>query len=319
MPVLTALAASLVLTPATIVLGRSLGLMDRPGDPLKIHTREIPLLGGVAVVAATALAALTPQLAWPPAGVVAAVVVALAAGTVDDARTLPPLVRIVALAIAGVAVAVGASSGDVSAAAAPAVVLLVLACANGINILDGQDGLAAGVAAAASFGLALCTVVLDGPVPHLALATGGALLGFLAWNRPPARVYLGNGGAYAVGVLLSVGAVHVVEQGGWRGLLAAGACLAVPAFEVAFTVARRAVSRDRLAAGDRLHSYDLVAMRIGRAGSTAVFVGLAILSSGIAAVISVAPLRAGIVLASVGVAGAAWGGFHLWTRRPVAT
>lgn len=318
MPFLIAFGAALALTPVAIPLARTLRLVDRPGDALKIHSREIPLLGGAAVVAATAMAALAPQLGWPEPGVVVAVAVALVAGTVDDARPLPPLIRIIALAVAGVAVAAGTGSDALGATAA--VALLVLACANGINILDGQDGLAAGVGAVASFGLALCAWMLDGvALLHLPLALGGALLGFLAWNRPPARVYLGNGGAYAVGVLLSVGAVAVVQRGGWRGLLAAGACLAVPAFEVAFTVARRAASRDRLSAGDRLHSYDLLAVRIGRTGSTAVFVGLAVLGAGLGVLISIVPGWAGTAVAALGLAAAMWWGFRLWTRRPVAT
>jgi UDP-GlcNAc:undecaprenyl-phosphate GlcNAc-1-phosphate transferase len=312
-----AFGASLALTPVAALLGRSLGLVDRPGNVLKIHTRETPLLGGLAVVAATAIAVVAPRLGWPTPGVAVAVVVAFVAGTVDDARPLPPSIRVVALSAAGLVAAAGA--GSEGAVAMFGVALLVLACANAVNILDGQDGLAAGVTAAASLGLAACLWVVDGGEPQLSLAVGGALLGFLAWNRPPARVYLGNGGAYAVGVLLSLGAVTLIERAGWRGLLGAGACLAVPAFEVVFTVARRAVSRDRLSAGDRLHSYDLVAARIGRIRSSAAFVGLALLGAAIAVLLMIVPLWAGIAVASLGAGGAAVWGMRLWSKRSITT
>ena len=319
MPFVIGMGAALLLTPVAMLLGRSVGLVDRPGDALKIHTREIPVLGGAAVVAAVAAATLAPDLGWPVAGVALATAVALVAGTVDDAAPLPPVVRVAALTAAGLALVLWTGLADLGPAAGVGVVLLALACGNGVNILDGQDGLAAGVAAVAATGLALSLELLQAGPPFLPLALAGALVGFLAWNWPPARVYLGNGGAYAVGVLLALPAADLVAAAGWRGLLAAGACMAVPAFEVAFTVARRAASRDRLSAGDRLHSYDLVAARVGRGRSTAVFVGVAALAVGIGVVISVVPLWAGIALASFGAGAAVLWGNRLWSRRSITT
>jgi len=319
MPFLIALATALVLTPVAGRLGRSLGLVDRPGDDLKIHGREIPTLGGVAVAAAMAATSLAPDVAWPAGGLTAAVAIALVAGTVDDVRPLQPVARVAALSAAGVVLVIGTGFSDLGPAAGIGIVLLVLACANAVNILDGQDGLAAGVAAIAALGLTACLLVEVDAVPPLPLALGGALAGFVVWNRPPARVYLGNGGAYAVGVLLAVPAVLLTMAGGWRGLLAAGACLAVPAFEIVFTVTRRAVAREVLSAGDRFHSYDLVSARVGRARSTAVFVVLALLGVGFGLIITVVPLPAGIAVAVVGAGLAALWGVLLWSRRTVTT
>jgi UDP-GlcNAc:undecaprenyl-phosphate/decaprenyl-phosphate GlcNAc-1-phosphate transferase len=319
MPFVVALAASLILTPVAAVLGRWLGMVDRPGDDLKIHAREIPTLGGVAVVAAVGLATLAPSVTMPAWGVVAATLLALLVGTVDDVRALPPIVRAAALTAAGILLVVGAGHTDLVLAGGVAIVLLVLACANGVNILDGQDGLAAGVSAVAALGLAGCLWLATDVTASMPAALGGALCGFVFWNRPPARVYLGNGGAYAVGVLLAVPSIALVLSAGWRGLLAAGACLVIPAFEIAFTVARRAISAESLATGDRLHSYDLVARRVGRARSSVVFVVLAVLGAGAGLLITVVPLPVGIALALIGAGLATLWGVQLWSRRPVTT
>jgi len=320
MSFLIAFGGSLLLTPLAGRVGRWVGLVDRPGDDLKIHVGEVPTLGGLAVVAGVVAATLAPGAAWPAGGVVAAVAIAMIAGTVDDVRPLPAIVRVAALTAAGVVLVLGAGFADLGPAASIGIVLLVLACANAVNILDGQDGLAAGVAAVAALGLAACLWLLRveilAPVP---LALGGALAGFVVWNRPPARIYLGDGGAYAVGVLLALPAAVLAVAEGWRGLLAAGACLAVPAFEVAFTVARRAVARESLSAGDRSHSYDLVSARLGRGRSTVAFTGLALVGAGFGVLISIVPLPAGIVLALGGAAMAALWGVRLWVRRPITT
>jgi UDP-N-acetylmuramyl pentapeptide phosphotransferase/UDP-N-acetylglucosamine-1-phosphate transferase len=188
-------------------------------------------------------------------------------------------------------------------------------CANAMNIMDGQDGLAGLLGLVASLGLAVLARAagLDAAAV-VGFALAGALGGFLLWNRPPARVFLGNGGAYAVGAVLGMLAWFVAAVGGLRGLLAAGACLGPFAFEVIFTVIRRIRGGERVAAGDRLHSYDLVARTAGRPASTVVFGILGLLSAGIGLAIWFLPAL-GLPLAAVGAALATSWAALLWRRR----
>jgi UDP-GlcNAc:undecaprenyl-phosphate GlcNAc-1-phosphate transferase len=316
MPFLMALGAAVVLTPVAGWIGRSIGLVDRPGD-LKIHGRRIPTLGGVSVVVGVTVA-LGVAAAWPNWGVVGAVFLALVVGTVDDVRPLAPWLRALLVGVSGVILVVGTPVADLGVAAGIGEVLLVLACANAVNIMDGQDGLAGGLSAIGALGMAAVGAV-QGGAPALAPALGGALLGFLVWNRPPARIFLGNGGAYAVGVMLAVLATRLTVAFGWRGLMAAGACLAVFAFELVFTVARRAVSGGSLAAGDRLHSYDLAAASAGRSRSTVLFLGIALLGVGFALFITIVPIGVAAGAAALGSGLAAVWGARLWARRPAAT
>jgi UDP-GlcNAc:undecaprenyl-phosphate GlcNAc-1-phosphate transferase len=267
MPFFIAIALALVLTWAARRLGLATGLVDRPppagggADGLKIHTVPVPVLGGLGVMTATLATLLLLGEGLRPA-VVAGVALATVIGLADDARPLGAGIRMAGLTVAGVLVAVGLPLDDLSPLARPGVVLLLLLMTNAVNLIDGQDGLAGGLAAIACAGLA-AVVAANGGDPTTAVVLAGAVVGFLAWNLPPARVFLGNGGAYGVGALLTVLAAQATLEHGWHGLLAAGLCLGVFAFELTFTVVRRLLASQGLATGDRRHSYDLLARSAG--------------------------------------------------------
>jgi UDP-GlcNAc:undecaprenyl-phosphate GlcNAc-1-phosphate transferase len=309
---LIAFAFALALTPTARALGRRFGFVDDPaGDELKIHRRPVPVLGGLAVVLA-AFAALALTGDEPPLVVVAATGIAFAAGFVDDIRRLAPLVQ-AALQIAGgiVLVAGGFDLAGLGAFGPLAVIVLVVAGANSVNFIDGQDGLAGGLVAIACLGLA---GVAAGVAP-LGLAVAGALAAFLLWNRSPARIFLGNGGAHALGTILAVLAIGAIGADGWRGFFAATLCLGIFAFELAFTVARRLGSRS-LSVGDRLHSYDLLAAEIGSRGRTTLaFWTLGAVAAGLGVAVSALPTSFAAGTGAAVSAVTAIGGYRLWARH----
>jgi UDP-GlcNAc:undecaprenyl-phosphate GlcNAc-1-phosphate transferase len=248
--------------PAALRLGRIAGLVDRPRPGgLKIHSQPISVLGGPAAILAASIALATTGMLY--AGLALGVGLVVAIGLVDDARPVGPWPRLLATA-AGAAIAVHphmTGLGPLPQAVVSAV--FGLACANAVNLVDGQDGLAGGMAAIAACSMGASAWILGVAVDgSIGLASGGALLGFLVWNRPPARIYLGNGGAYGIGVLLAVQAGLLVSDGA-RGFIVAFLCLGFFAFEVILTALRRLVSRASLMAGDRDHSYDVLAARMG--------------------------------------------------------
>jgi UDP-GlcNAc:undecaprenyl-phosphate/decaprenyl-phosphate GlcNAc-1-phosphate transferase len=306
------------LCPAGRRVGVAFGVVDRPspGD-LKIHAQSVSLLGGVAVVLA-ALGSLEVVRAGLPLSIVAAVFTALGGGLVDDIRPLPPTPRVLVLAASGAILAFEIPTSQAVVLGAIGVILLVLACANAVNLLDGQDGLAGGLGMLSGLGLAAVSATLgaDGAVV-LPLALAGALGGFLVWNRPTARIFLGNGGAYAVGVMLAATVVLLTISAGWRGLVASGIVLGVFAFEACFTVARRLMSGDSLTRGDRLHSYDLLAMRLrSRTRSTVVFWTIALGTSALGLTIAWVPFTVGVLVAILIAVVASLFGIVLWKGRP---
>lgn len=295
MEFLVALIVALVLTPVAAAVARRTGLVDRPG-PLKPQALPVPYLGGVAVLGAAvvgALAAGRPFLLVPLG-------LAFALGVVDDVRDLRPTVRLGVEVLLGV-VAVGVVPGGVLARVATGGLVVVMV--NAVNLLDGQDGLAASVGAVAAGGLAL----LGGDAEVVGWALVGGLLGFLVFNRPPARIYLGDGGAYLLGTALAL-LVPLTSPHGWSIWFAAPLLLCVPVVDTSVAVVRRVRAGNPVFTGDRSHVYDqLVDRGMTVGGSTSVLASAQVCFSAVGVVVAdhaplvalLATLVAAVVTAAV--------------------
>jgi UDP-GlcNAc:undecaprenyl-phosphate/decaprenyl-phosphate GlcNAc-1-phosphate transferase len=290
-----ALAVSVASTPAVIWAARRLGVVDRPGL-LKPHATATPYLGGVAVAGGTSLAVgfVRPWLILPLA-------MAVTLGVWDDASPLPPVVRLVGGAVIGAVVAVLEPTRLPGALGPVVVVAATIVLINGFNLLDGLDMLAGGVALVGAGGFA---VLLGGDGRIVGLGLAGAVAGFLVYNRPPARVYLGDGGSYLIGT-----AVAELLTSAWgRGsrvctAVAALLVVAVPVAEVALAILRRKRSGRPLLAGDRGHPYDRLVRR-GWRPSVAVAAYVAAELFLVVASIAARPLSAPLVGMVVACAGA---------------
>lgn len=286
MVLLVALALTLAVTPLAARVARAVGIVDRPGA-LKLQSHPVPYLGGAAVFAGTAISGFAgPTRYLVPIGL------ALALGLADDIRALAPRIRLLAQVGIGV---VGATIVDTrlpDPMGGIAVVVAVVALINAVNLIDGLDGLAGGVALAASFGFA-ALLSDDGRV--LALALAGSLLAFLAFNRPPARIYLGDGGAYLLGAALAVLLALAWADGRSTSTGVASLLLvAVPAADLAVTIVRRAIAGRPLFEGDRSHIYDQL---VDRGWSTAGAAGALVGAQAVLTVVAVGASRGTTVTA----------------------
>ena len=257
---LVAVGVSLIATPLAILVARRTGIVDRPGL-LKRQTTTVPYLGGVAVFCGVVVGVVVghPWLGLPLA-------CALALGVADDRGDLSPWGRLAGEVAIGLIVAATCHVHLPAVVAWPSVVVVTVLLINGVNLMDGLDMLAAGVSAAAALGFAL---VVHGGGRDLAVALVGALAGFLVFNRPPARIYLGDGGSYLLGAALAV-----LMSLSWSGSVhrstgvAALALVAIPVAEVTCAIIRRRRAGQSLLAGDRGHPYDRMVAR-GRSALTA--------------------------------------------------
>ncbi len=287
------LIVALALTPLAMRVARSVGAVDLPG-PLKPQARPVAYLGGIAVFGAVAagVAPQRPALLLPLG-------LALVLGTVDDLRPLPARPRLAAeIGIGLLAALTVPGPGWVRLATALALVVLL----NAVNLLDGQDGLAAGFGVVAALGFAL----LGGDATPVGLALAGGLVGFLVFNRPPARIYLGDGGAYLLGSTLAV-LPALTEHGDQVSVwFALPLLVGLPVLDTAVAVVRRRRAGQPLFVGDRSHVYDQLADRgAGIAGSTGICVGVqAVLTAAGVVAAGRAPWGAAAVTA-VGGAGVA--------------
>ena len=251
-----ALAMTWVMGGILVRIGPRLGLVDAPdGFLLKVHTAPAVPLGGVAVFAGWLLGwALVGGVAW---SVVALAVVVVGLGLADDLVDLPPNIRLIAEAVIGV-VAVVIAARPLQAGSALDLVfgtVLVVVAINAVNLFDGLDGLAGSAGMVGFLGLAwLADIRGPGSGPYLMVAA--ALAGFLVWNRPPARMFLGDNGSYLLGFLMAVSIMRTSSGGTGVSLVVACLVLGVFALDLAVTVLRRALGRRPLFAGDRNHTYD---------------------------------------------------------------
>jgi UDP-GlcNAc:undecaprenyl-phosphate/decaprenyl-phosphate GlcNAc-1-phosphate transferase len=257
---------TLVATPLCILVARRSGTMDRAG-PLKPQAEPVPYLGGVAVFAgiAVGLGPHRPSTLIPLTG-------ALLVGLADDRWDLEPSWRLLAQIAVGAAIVLTQPVHLAGWLAAPLIIVVTVVVINGVNLLDGLDMLAAGVTAAASLGFAS---LVHGTGRLLAVSLGASLLAFLVFNRPPARIYLGDAGSYLIGTALAVLLTTTWAPGvsSATGLFAL-ALLAIPVAELTCAVVRRVRGRRALTAGDRNHPYDqLVRSGWSRLAASVVYIG----------------------------------------------
>jgi UDP-GlcNAc:undecaprenyl-phosphate GlcNAc-1-phosphate transferase len=262
-------ALAYVLTPAAIAFARSVGAMDQPG-PRKLHSAPVPRLGGLAIiVSATAGLAVAGWTGWPlPTATLRPFLAALGLGlvpiflvsVVDDLKPLPALVKL-AGHVLGATVAVwwgiGLSSTvhlfgypiELGWMALPLSVLWIAGVTNAFNIIDGLDGLAVGQALISCGSLAAIFALSSHAEMGLVGAIiAAALVGFMPFNLYPAKVFLGDSGATAIGY--AVGCLAL--SGGL--MLSSGFAVLLPVLLVGVPVADTLLSILRRVAGRLLGS-----------------------------------------------------------------
>jgi UDP-GlcNAc:undecaprenyl-phosphate GlcNAc-1-phosphate transferase len=293
--------ATFALTPLVRMLATRAGAVVKP-DERRVHEVPTPTLGGAAMLVSFLMGMV---VAWrldafdavfasttEPLGIVIAAVVIFAVGMVDDLREISQPARLASqglaasiLVYAGVAILQFKVPFDGLLILSPDLsyvvsVIWVLGMANAINIIDGLDGLAAGITAIAAGAFFLYStnlttegLLLEGNIgPLIAVIVLGMCLGFLPHNFHPARIFMGDGGAYLLGLLMAASTMVV---GGRRDLDFSGQTffffaplviplliLGVPIVDTAFAIVRRATKRAGVATADKDHLHHRL-MRLG--------------------------------------------------------
>lgn len=246
--VVVPLGVTLLATPVVAVAARRLGIVDRPG-PLKPQAAPVPYLGGVALFAGIAAGLVTERPALLVPGLLA-----LLLGVADDIWDVAPTARLACEGAIGLTVGAVVAPGRPTIAAWIAIAALTVLLINAVNLLDGLDGLASGVCLVSALGFA---VALRGEPRAVAVVVAAATGAFLVFNRPPARIYLGDGGAYVLGTMLAM-----LLASGWQtdqprsAPLGAVLLVALPVGDASVAILRRARAGRPLLKGDRGHVYD---------------------------------------------------------------
>jgi UDP-GlcNAc:undecaprenyl-phosphate GlcNAc-1-phosphate transferase len=174
---------------------------------------------------------------------------------------------------------------------------------NAVNLLDNMDGLAGGVSAIAALALAAIFHEELGPIATLLVALGGALIGFLFWNRHPARIFMGNCGSLAIGGILAASAIVAVARAGTiEAAAAATLILIVPIFDTTFVVLLRRLAGRSTTRGNVDHSsHRLVSAGFSEAKAVGVLYLIGIAGATAALWLRAAPAEAWPVAVALGV------------------
>jgi UDP-GlcNAc:undecaprenyl-phosphate GlcNAc-1-phosphate transferase len=267
-PLFVAAAICGVAVPLAMLASRRFGVMAAPGGR-HAHASLTPLLGGVAMYVGFAIAVVIfVPLNTVSVGVLVVSALVTAVLIVDDRWGMRPLVKLaVQVGVALVAALVfgaqikfvslpGANIVNFAAPVAIAVsVFWLVGMQNTVNFLDGADGLAAGVVAIVAVVLMLAAGQLRQlEVVQLSGALAGCCAGFLVFNFPPARVFMGDSGAHFLGVALGMISILGVAKVAVAFALAAPAlALAVPIADTGWAILRRRRTGQSVATPDRMH------------------------------------------------------------------
>lgn len=274
---LTAAAIVLILTPLVARIAPRIGGVDHGGDRPRVHTKPVPRIGGVAIVIGIlAAAAFWGDIDGPYTGMLIGTGLVALVGLYDDIRGLRPSAKLVAVALVALIPVLGwdlriehvtlpfLGDHDIGWASIPLTLLWVAFLANLVNLIDGMDALAAGIVAIASASFALLAVSFGrADAAVLAAIVCGATLGFLRHNYHPAKIFMGDSGALALGFLLALIAVEgVLKTAATIALAGPLLVLAVPILDTSFVVLKRLKYRRPPWSADHNHFYHRF-LRIG--------------------------------------------------------
>jgi UDP-GlcNAc:undecaprenyl-phosphate/decaprenyl-phosphate GlcNAc-1-phosphate transferase len=277
-PFLVASAVCAAAVPASMWLARRTGAVAKPDGDRHLHGEPTPRLGGIAMFAGFAVAIAIfgsgITLRWQVLAVTAAITVAMAIDDILDLSWRSKLAIEIGVGVLAVLLGItitfltvpgagvhSASILDLGWLIAPVTVVWLVGMQVSVNLLDGADGVAAGVIAIVA---AVCLLAainriaspndVQSGVVILSGAVMGCCLGFLVFNLPPARVFMGDSGSHFLGIALGVitilGVAKVVVA---LSLLVPLIALGLPIGDTAFAIVRRTAAGRNPAAPDAGH------------------------------------------------------------------
>ncbi|WP_448374439.1 glycosyltransferase family 4 protein [Fervidobacterium sp.] len=225
------------------------GIVDKPDGDLKPHERITPYLGGLSIFIGVLFA--SPFEAITKVSLTILVLL----GLYDDIRNLNPKVRLLVEILVSFLLVFKYSGISIFT---PLYMLVIVALINAVNMMDGLDGVCASVSMAAAFGF---TFVVTSQYDRILLfSLIGALLGYLIYNFPPARIFMGDAGSYLIGGILSIGLFSAMRgiNISTSNVVSAYVFVSLFFFDLTAGVLRRLLNGRSPFSGDRGHIYDKI-------------------------------------------------------------
>ena len=311
------------LTPVMRKIAIKIGAVDRPNLDRKTQKEPVPYLGGVAIaigITVASFAALlysdfSTETFGKALSVLLPAILISAMGLYDDLKGLEPWPRLVAQTITGIAVAIYLIQNDTLGQAFSnqalnylVTIIWIVGICNSINFFDNLDGGASGTVAIISiFLFAIAFNQGQFLVSALAVVTAGATLGFLIWNKTPAKIYMGDAGALFLGIIIAVLTIRLDPEVGpqSRALAIPLLLMAVPILDTTTVVISRLSRGISPFTGGRDHlSHRLMRKGLGRKTTAYALWGMA---AGFGAIAFIASrIETSLAELAIYAAGAIW-------------
>ena len=297
-PFLLAALVSYILTPYIKKLAFLIGALDKP-DNRKVHKKIMPRLGGLAIYIAFMVAAVASlEMTWDIVGILIGGTVIVTVGVLDDKYQLPAKVKLLGQIFAACVLVlfdiriewVNNPFGGyfyLEYLSIPLTIFWVISFTNVVNLIDGLDGLAAGVSAIASLTVILVAVQMG--YYHIAVMTAalaGGIIGFIRYNFNPATIFMGDTGSMFIGYMLAAISVYgAVKTAATVALIVPFIALGLPIMDTAFAIMRRYTNGRPIFQPDKGHLHHRL-LAMGMNQKQAVLLKYAITAAlGIAAVL----------------------------------
>ncbi|WP_123052725.1 MraY family glycosyltransferase [Clostridium sp. JN-1] len=266
-----AIALSAILTPIVKKFAVSIKVMDIPKDNRRVHKKPMPLLGGLAIYFSFILTLIlkTGPLTSSEKGTIIGATIIVIGGFLDDKFDIKPwqkllfqLAAAISLMLYGVMIFritnPAASSNlyiDVKAFSIPLTIIWVVGITNALNLIDGLDGLAAGVAFISCITMLIISL-LNSRVEAAVLTSilAGSILGFLPYNFNPASIFMGDTGAQLLGFLLAAISIEgAIKSAAAFAIAVPILALGIPIYDTLFAVIRRKINGKPIMQADKGH------------------------------------------------------------------
>ena len=274
-PIITTFILSLVITPFIKKLAIKFGAVDKP-DERKVHKKLMPRLGGIAIYVSFIIGVFLflPEMVHDLPILIGATLIIII-GIVDDlfclsakAKFSGQIIAALIPILSGLQISyITVPNGNViefGLLAIPITLFWIVGITNAINLIDGLDGLAAGVSSIALFTIAVLSMTLGDPSTFLmGILLMGSTLGFLVFNFYPAKIFMGDTGSLFLGYMISVLSIlGLTKSATILSLIIPIIILGVPIIDTTFAIIRRLVNGKPLTAPDKYHLHHCL-IRLG--------------------------------------------------------
>ncbi|AYW48212.1 undecaprenyl-phosphate alpha-N-acetylglucosaminyl 1-phosphate transferase [Tetragenococcus osmophilus] len=307
---------SAILTPLLKLASFKIGAVDRP-DERRINNKTMPTAGGLSIFISFTVAVLwefnntlDSQRVWP---MLLATLIIVLTGLMDDIFELTPSQKTIGIIIASLVIYfigdIGINTISIPFVGSfqldwlrlPMTLIWILAITNAVNLIDGLDGLACGVAV-----IALVTIGLTSyfflpsngvPLAIMIFSLVAAITGFFPYNFHPATIYLGDTGALFLGFMISIFSLQGLKNATFISVLTPMFILGVPITDTVYAMLRRYFNKKPISTADKMHLHHrLLSLGFTHRGAVLTIYALATVFAMIALLMNIASTWAIILL-----------------------